>query len=93
MQILRFHGTKRHCQRPRAQLTSCRAASTVHAACPPAPALQGEFGAGEPVAAVFAWVADCLSDPLHTYELVLPSRRTLEVQAQSGALCSSSVQC
>lgn len=37
------------------------------------------------MAAVFAWVADCLSDPLHTYELVLPSRQTLEVQAQSGA--------
>lgn len=46
--------------------------------------LQGEFGAGEPVAAVFAWVADCLSDPLHTYELVLPSRQPLEAKAQSG---------
>lgn len=33
---------------------------------------------------MFAWVADCLSDPLHTYDLVLPNRQPLEVQAQSG---------
>jgi len=45
---------------------------------------QGEFAPGEPVAAVFAWVADSLSDPLHTYELVLPSRQPLEARAQSG---------
>lgn len=48
--------------------------------------MQGEFAPGEPVAAVFAWVADCLSDPLHTYELVLPSRQPLEPRAQSGGL-------
>lgn len=36
------------------------------------------------MAAVFAWVADCLADPLHTYELVLPSRQPLEPRPQSG---------
>lgn len=46
---------------------------------------QGEFAPGEPVAAVFGWVADCLSDPMQTYELVLPSRQPLEPRAQSGA--------
>ena len=46
--------------------------------------MQGEFSAGEPVAAVFAWVADSLSDPLHTFELVLPSRKPLEAAAVSG---------
>ncbi|KAL4425645.1 hypothetical protein ABPG75_009661 [Micractinium tetrahymenae] len=57
--------------------------ATIRVRFPEGISLQGEFGAGEPVTAVFAWVADCLSDPLHTYELVLPSRRTLEVQSQS----------
>lgn len=53
--------------------------------CPARPLAQGEFAPGEPVAAVFGWVADCLSDPLHTYELVLPSRQPLEPRPQSGA--------
>ena len=45
--------------------------------CPPH--TQGEFNSGEPVAAIFAWVADALSDPLHTYELICPDRRPLAV--------------
>ncbi|EFN57494.1 hypothetical protein CHLNCDRAFT_143046 [Chlorella variabilis] len=57
--------------------------ATLKVRFPEGISLQGEFGAGEPVAAVFAWVADCLSDPLHTYELVLPSRQPLEAKAQS----------
>lgn len=68
------------------------AAAASHAAAPrvaaprcgPPPA-QGEFSAGEPVAALFAWVADSLADPLHTYDLVLPSRQPLEPAPQSGA--------
>ena len=44
-------------------------------------AVQGEFDPGEPVAAVFAWVASCLSDPLQTYALVLPDRQQLATAA------------
>lgn len=59
--------------------------ATVRVRFPEGISLQGEFGPGEPVAALFGWVADSLADPLHTYELVLPSRQTLEPAAQSGA--------
>lgn len=37
--------------------------------------LEGEFNAREPVAAVRAWISDCLSDPLSTYDLIGPDRR------------------
>lgn len=44
--------------------------------------LEGEFGAAEPVAAVRAWISDCLADPLSTYDLVGPDRRPV---AEPGA--------
>ena len=70
---------------PAAGRAAATAVATLKVKFPEGLALQGEFGGGEPVAAVFSWVADCLSDPLHTYDLVLPSRQALEAtRAQSG---------
>lgn len=40
--------------------------------------IQGEFGQNEPVVAIFGWLADCLEDPMQTYELVLPDRAILQ---------------
>ena len=40
--------------------------------------LRGEFGGGEPASAVHVWVRDALSDPMQTFELVLPSRAALD---------------
>lgn len=51
----------------------------------PAAFLQGEFNGGEPVAAVMAWVADALADPLQTFDLVTPSRQLLDHGAGSVA--------
>lgn len=62
--------------------------ATVRVRFPEGISLQGEFSAGEPLAALFGWLADSLADPLHTYDLVLPSRHTLEPAAQSGARAS-----
>lgn len=45
--------------------------------------LQGEFGQGEPVVAVFAWVADSLCDPLQTFDLVLPDRSVLQMDTKA----------
>lgn len=45
--------------------------------------IQGRFGAREPAAAVFAWVADCLSDPLHTFDLILGTTRKVIDKATS----------
>ncbi|BDA46192.1 probable UBX domain-containing protein 6 [Coccomyxa sp. Obi] len=39
--------------------------------------LQGEFNAGEPVAAVFEWMTDCMRDPGATYELIGPDRKPI----------------
>lgn len=77
-------------------LTTRAARGRLHGPPPAAPAyallrvrlpeglqLQGEFNPGEAVAAVFAWVSDCLADPGCTYELVLPSRRRLEAAGQA----------
>jgi len=55
-------------------------AAIVKVRLPEAIAVQGVFNAGEPVAAVFAWVASCLADPMQTYELVLPDRTVLSQQ-------------
>jgi hypothetical protein len=52
--------------------------------------LQGEFSGGEPVAAVFAWVADSLCDPLQTFDLVLPDRRLLEFNTKAAAISTGS---
>jgi UBX domain-containing protein 6 len=56
--------------------------ATLHAAIkvrlPEGLAVQGMFRHKEPVAAVFAWFASCLRDPMHTFDLVLPDRTALE---------------
>lgn len=54
---------------PRSAASTASPRSHLHA--------QGEFGGGEPVASVMAWVADALCDPLNTYDLVRPDRVTL----------------
>jgi UBX domain-containing protein 6 len=46
--------------------------------------IQGRFGAREPAAAVFAWVADCLNDPLHTFDLILgTTRKAIDMSTSS----------
>eukprot|EP00887_Chlorella_sp_A99_P000826 scaffold5.g826.t1 len=62
---------------------ACRWA-TIRVRFPEGVSLQGEFHAGEPLAALFAWVADALADPLNTYDLVGPNRRPLD--AARGSL-------
>lgn len=48
-------------------------------------AVQAEFGAGEPAAAVFGWLAGALrGSGLHTYELVLPDRQVLSPGSKAG---------
>ena len=37
----------------------------------------GDFGRGEPVQALFAWVSDCLVDPMLEFDLIMPDRRKL----------------
>ena len=59
--------------------------ATVKVRLPEGISLQGEFAAGEPVAVVFAWVADCLCDPLQTFDLVLPDRRILEFNTKADS--------
>ncbi|KAK9906634.1 hypothetical protein WJX75_005245 [Coccomyxa subellipsoidea] len=39
--------------------------------------LQGEFNAGEPVAAIFEWLTDSLRDPGATYDLIGPDRKPI----------------
>ena len=45
--------------------------------------LQGEFDPGEPVATVSAWVADCLCDPMQTFDLMLPDRSVLQFNTRA----------
>lgn len=37
----------------------------------------GDFGRGEPVQALFAWVSDCLVDPMLEFDLIMPDRSKL----------------
>ncbi len=64
--------------------------ATVKVRLPEGISLQGEFSAGEPVAVVFAFVADALADPLQTFDLVLPDRRVLEFNTKAATGSGSS---
>ncbi|KAL4521678.1 hypothetical protein Ndes2437B_g07756 [Nannochloris sp. 'desiccata'] len=70
-------------QAPGSQQVPISTTATVKVRLPEGISLQGEFSAGEPVAVVFAWVADCLCDPLQTFDLVLPDRRVLEFNTKA----------
>jgi len=59
--------------------------ATVKVRLPEGISVQGEFSAGEPVAVVFSWVADCLCDPLQTFDLMLPDRRVLEFNTKANS--------
>lgn len=39
--------------------------------------IRGDFNPNEPIQALFAWVADCLADPMLEFDLVMPDRRKL----------------
>jgi hypothetical protein len=58
--------------------------ATVKVRLPEGIAIRGEFGPGEPAAAVFAWVASALCDPLQSYELVGPDRKALAPGSSAG---------
>lgn len=58
--------------------------ATVKIRLPEGISVQGEFDPGEPVAAVFGWLVDCLADPLQTYDLIMPDRQILTQHAQHG---------
>jgi UBX domain-containing protein 6 len=60
------------------------AIATVRVRLPEGLAIQGEFGVGEPVAAVFGWLAAALADPLQSYDLVGPDRQPLKKEALRG---------
>ncbi|KAL4859965.1 Plant UBX domain-containing protein 2 [Chlorella vulgaris] len=75
--VLTTRATRQRLAGGGAQPTSGGGFATIKVRFPEGLSLQGEFGAGEPLAALFAWVADCLSDPLNTFELVQPNRQPL----------------
>ncbi|KAK9814988.1 hypothetical protein WJX73_003982 [Symbiochloris irregularis] len=56
---------------------------TVRVRMPEGLLLQGEFAAGEPCLAVFAWLTDCLRDPGETYRLVQPRVGALAADART----------
>ena len=58
--------------------------ATVKVRLPEGIFLQGAFDPGEPVAAIFAWVAQHLVDPLQTFDLILPDRRVLGYDSRSA---------
>lgn len=39
--------------------------------------IRGDFNPNEPIQGLFAWVADCLTDPMLEFDLVMPDRRKL----------------
>lgn len=39
--------------------------------------IRGDFNPNEPIQALFAWVADCLKDPMLEFDLVMPDRKKL----------------
>jgi len=59
--------------------------ATVKVRLPEGISVQGEFSAGEPVAVVFSWVADCLCNPLQTFDLMLPDRRVLKFNTKADS--------
>jgi UBX domain-containing protein 6 len=69
-------------QREARQGTGSAAAATrarLRIRFPEGVVLQGDFGAGEPLTAVFEFVTGALRDAGSCYELVLPSRKQLPV--------------
>lgn len=39
--------------------------------------IRGDFNPGEPIQALFAWVAECLVDPMQEFDLIMPDRSKL----------------
>lgn len=58
--------------------------ATIRVRLPEGLFLQGQFDTTEPAAAVFAWVSDCLIDPLQTFDLILgTTRKPVQMSAHS----------
>ena len=75
--ILMTRAMREKLARRNAQDTSSPSIVRIRVRAPEGTKIVGDFHRKEPIQALFAWVSDCLVDPMLEFDLILPDRQKL----------------
>jgi hypothetical protein len=75
--ILMTRAMREKLARRNAQDTSSTSTVRIRVRAPEGTKIVGDFHRKEPIQALFAWVSDCLVDPMLEFDLILPDRQKL----------------